>query len=326
MELRTVVTVQDSGTKISHNTRVMFIGSCFASEIGQKCSAGKIPVMINPHGTLFNPVSVSLALRRFAEGYHYTKEDLYSYGSKYISLSHYTAFASEDSDALIKRLNEVNSSGYDFLRNSSFLFVTFGTAWLFSLSENNQPVANCHKLPSGLFSRRQAGVNEIIELWTETLDMLQKINPDLKVVFTISPVRHLNDGAHGNQLSKARLLLAVEELLQHPVVEAYFPAYEIFMDDLRDYRFYSSDLIHPSDTGIEYVWEQFTRTFFTAETLSLWREAEKINRAMQHRLTADNQESRLFAGSMLSKIETIRKSAPYIDMDNETAYFNSLIK
>jgi len=326
MELRTVVTVRDSGKKITHNTSVMFIGSCFAAEMGRKCSAGKIPVMINPHGTLFNPFSVSLALKRFAEGYHYTKEDLYTDGSRYISLNHYTAFASEDCDDLLKHLNEVNTSGYDFLRKSSFLFVTFGTAWLFSLRENNQPVANCHKLPAGLFSRRQADIKEITGLWTTTLDLLQKINPDLKVVFTISPVRHLNDGVHGNQLSKARLLLAVEELLSHPAVAGYFPAYEIFMDDLRDYRFYSSDLVHPSETGIEYVWEQFTDTFFTEETFALWREAEKINRAMHHRLTSGSSESCLFAGRMLSKIEAIKKTAPYIDMDPETAYFNSLIK
>lgn len=326
MELRTAVTVQDSGKKITHNTRVMFIGSCFAAEMGQKCNAGKIPVMINPHGTLFNPVSVSLALRHFAEGYHYTNNDLYTDGSKYMSLSHYTAFTSEDSDELVRRLNDVNTSGYDFLRSASYLFVTFGTAWLFTLREENRPVANCHKLPSGLFSRRQAEVNEIVELWTETLDLIHKTNPEIKVVFTISPVRHLNDGAHGNQLSKARLLLAVEELLHHEAVAGYFPAYEIFMDDLRDYRFYSSDLIHPSETGIEYVWEQFAGTYFAPATLALWHEAEKITRAMHHRLTAGSKESRLFAGNILSKIEAIKKSAPYIDMEHETAYFKSLIK
>jgi hypothetical protein len=324
MELRTQIEIPDFGFRVSHKTPLMFIGSCFASEIGQKCEAGKIPVLINPHGTLFNPFSVSVALERFAEGYKYSTDDLYFFNGVYYSLNHYTLFSSSDPAELVTRLNKVNENAGDFLRRASFLFVTFGTAWLFSLDEGGLPVANCHKLPAKLFNRRQAEVDEIVTRWTHTLDLIHKVNPSIKVCFTVSPVRHLNDGAHGNQLSKARLLLACEALLKHPAVAGYFPAYEIFMDDLRDYRYYASDMLHPSETGINYAWGKFTETFFLKDTLELWTEAEKIHRAMLHRPSSDGAGRKQFAQTMLAKIDSLQKKAPFIDIETEMDYFRSL--
>jgi hypothetical protein len=326
MELRTPVEIPDLGVKISHSDKVMFIGSCFATEIGEKCRKGKIQVMINPHGTLFNPVSVSVALRRFADQYIYSTKDLYLNNGTYYSLSHYTAFKSSDPVDLVDRLNCENELASGFLKRCGLLFITFGTSWLFSLQENGVTVANCHKLPATLFTRRQAGVKEIVDLWIKTLDLLYEVNPDLKVIFSVSPVRHLNDGAHGNQLSKARLLLACEELLRHRSVAGYFPAYEIFMDDLRDYRYYASDMLHPSETGAGYVWEKFTEKFFTSETLSLWTEAEKITRAMGHRSITNDTANKKFAEIMLSKIAAIQKAAPLIDFGSEKTYFLSMLQ
>ena len=218
----------------------------------------------------------------------------------------------------------INETASAFLKKASFLFVTFGTAWLFDLCQSGETVANCHKLPADLFTRRQAEPDEIVKLWSNTLDMIHKENPSLKIYFTVSPVRHLNDGAHGNQLSKARLLLAIDDLMRHPAVAGYFPAYEIFMDDLRDYRFYASDMLHPSETGIQYVWEKFTEAFFTNSTLNLWTEAEKITRATQHRITGEKNGTRQFAETMLNKIELLKNKAPFIDFDAESEYFSSI--
>jgi hypothetical protein len=326
MELRTPVEIPDFGVKISHSDRVMFIGSCFATEIGEKCMSGKIQTMINPHGTLFNPVSISVALRRFSDRYKYSKKDLYFNEGTYYSLNHYTAFKSSDPDDLVDRLNGENELASGFMKGCGLLFVTFGTSWLFILQENGVTVANCHKLPSKLFTRRQAGVKEIVDLWISTLDLLYEVNPDLKVIFSVSPVRHLNDGAHGNQLSKAGLLLACEELLSHRSVAGYFPAYEIFMDDLRDYRYYASDMLHPSETGVGYVWEKFTEKLFTSETLSLWTEAEKITRAMNHRITEGGAGNKRFAEIMLSKISALQKNAPFVNLEAEKKYFLSLFQ
>jgi len=301
MELRTAVLQPSSSLKITYDTPVMFMGSCFANEIGYRMSAGKLPVMTNPHGTLFNPFSVAKALERFADSHLYTEDDIYLHQNRYISLDHHTAFSSYNREFLIDRLNETGRAASEFLRKASFLFVTFGTSYVFSLRESSDIVANCHKLPTALFTRRQAGNTEIAERWQQTLDSLQQINPELKVWFTVSPVRHLNEGAHANQLSKAHLLLAVEEILKHPLSGGYFPAYEIFMDDLRDYRYYASDMVHPSETGVDYTWGKFTSVFMESPTLRLWYEASKITKAMNHRLSGEKSDALAFAETMIKR-------------------------
>lgn len=325
MDLRTPVPLPVSSLKITHTTPVMFMGSCFASEIGYRLSSGKLQVMTNPHGTLFNPFSVAKALDRFCDDYHYSEKDIYLHQNRYLSLDHHTAFSSYNRDVLIERLRETGKAASEFIRKASFLFVTFGTSYLFTLKETGDIVANCHKLPSGLFSRRQAEHAEIAERWRLTLDRLANVNPDLKVWFTVSPVRHLNDGAHANQLSKANLLLAAEELIKHPLAGGYFPAYEIFMDDLRDYRYYGPDMVHPSETAADYTWEKFSSVFMESPTLRFWSEASKITRAMTHRPGGESHDNLAFAATMLGKIEEIGKKAPFIDFSAEISYFKNIV-
>jgi hypothetical protein len=324
MELRTEVPLPVSTGKITYSTPVMFLGSCFANEIGFRLGSGKLEVMTNPHGTLFNPFSVAGALDRFEESHSYTEKDIYLYQNRYMSLDHHTAFSSYERDVLIERLNDVSHLASEFIRKASFLFVTFGTSYIYTLRESGSIVANCHKLPSSLFERRQASSQEIAARWTQTLDRLAEINPGLKIWFTVSPVRHLSDGAHANQVSKAHLLLAVEELLTHPSVAGYFPAYEIFMDDLRDYRYYGSDMVHPSETAIDYVWEKFASVFIDSPTLRLWSEAARITRAMAHRITGGKTEAAPFVSAMLDRIADLREKAPFIDLSAEEQYFIQL--
>ena len=328
MDLLTGVQMPATASEISYDTPVMFLGSCFANEIGFRMAAGKLPVMTNPHGTLFNPFSVAGAVDRFISGYTYTEKDIYLHQNRYMSLDHHTAFSSYERDVLIERLNEVSLSASAFTGRASFLFVTFGTSYIYTLRESGAIVANCHKLPSSLFIRRQASWSEIATRWRETLDRLAEANPSLKVWFTVSPVRHLSDGAHANQLSKAHLLLAAEELLSHPSVEGYFPAYEIFMDELRDYRYYAPDMVHPSETGIDYIWEKFSNMFISAHTMRLWNEAARITRAMAHRLSGGNEgkrETAIFASAMLEKINDLKNRAPFLNFDTEEDYFKKLL-
>jgi hypothetical protein len=321
MELRTEVPLPGSQEKITYGTPVIFIGSCFANEIGYRLASGKIPVMTNPHGTLFNPFSVAAALDRFAGSYVYTEKDVYLHQNRYMSLDHHTAFSSYERDVLIERLNETSRAASDFIRRASFLFVTFGTSYVYTLKESGAIVANCHKLPSSLFTRSQAPYSVIAARWKDTLDRLHDLNPALRIWFTVSPVRHLSDGAHANQLSKAHLLLAVEEMLSHPSVAGYFPAYEIFMDDLRDYRYYSTDMVHPSETAIDYVWEKFASVFIESPVLRLWNEAARITKAMAHRVTGGKRETAPFATAMLERIAELKGKAPFIDLSSEEAYF-----
>lgn len=325
MDLRTEVPLPVSSGKITFSTPVMFMGSCFANEIGYRMSSGKLDVMTNPHGTLFNPFSVAGALDRFAASHRYTEKDVYLYRNRYMSLDHHTAFSSYERDVLTERLNDVSSAASEFIRRASFLFVTFGTSYVYSLRESGAIVANCHKLPSLLFERRLAGSREIAARWRETLDCLVELNPALRVWFTVSPVRHLSDGAHANQISKANLLLAAEELLSHPSVSGYFPAYEIFMDDLRDYRYYAADMVHPSETAIDYIWEKFSSVFLDSPALRLWNEAARITRAVAHRITGDKRETAPFASAMLDRITDLKAKAPFIDLAGEETYFRGLI-
>ncbi|MCI0523614.1 MAG: GSCFA domain-containing protein [Bacteroidales bacterium] len=324
MELRTEVSLPVSTEKITFLTPVMFIGSCFANEIGYRMASGKLDVMTNPHGTLFNPFSVATALDRFINAHTYTDKDIYLHQNRYMSLDHHTAFSSYDRDVLIERLNDVSINASGFLHRASFLFVTFGTSYIFTLRESGAVVANCHKLPSSLFNRRQATYSEITERWKATLDRLAVTNPGLKVWFTVSPVRHLSDGAHANQVSKANLLLAIDELVKHPAVAGYFPVYEIFMDDLRDYRFYASDMVHPSETAIEYIREKFTSVFMESPVIRIWNEAAAITRAMAHRPTGGKEETAPFASVMLGRIAKLKEKAPYIDLTAEEAWFRGL--
>jgi len=325
MELKTAVPLPLSESGITYETPVMFLGSCFANEIGYRMAAGRLKVMTNPHGTLFNPFSVAGAIDRFVSAHVYTADDIYLHQNRYMSLDHHTAFSSYDRDVLTERLNETSRAASSFIREASFLFVTFGTSYIYTLRESGAIVANCHKLPSGLFERRQASWQEIAERWRGTLDRLAELNPTLKIWLTVSPVRHLSDGAHPNQLSKAHLLLAVEDLLSHPSVTGYFPAYEIFMDELRDYRFYGTDMVHPSETAIDYIWEKFTSVFVDSPTLRLWSEAARITRATAHRISGGKRETALFASGMLQRITDLSIRAPYIDLSAEEKYFRGLM-
>lgn len=324
MELRTGVTLPVSEQKITFGTPVMFLGSCFANEIGYKLASGKLDTMVNPHGTLFNPFSVAKALERFAEGYQYTAEDIFHHNNRFMSLDHHTSFSSYDRDVLIERLNEVSRSASEFLRKASFLFITFGTSYLFTLKEDDSIVANCHKLPSLLFDRRQASFTEIADRWRGAIKRVREVNPGIRIWFTVSPVRHLSDGAHGNQISKSHLLLAIEEIIKNEDVQGYFPAYEIFMDDLRDYRYYDSDMVHPSATAIEYTWERFASVFIESPVMRTWNEASRITRAMAHRITGSREEASAFGANMLEKIRELGQKVPGIDFTREESYFKGL--
>jgi hypothetical protein len=285
-----------------------------------------MPVMINPFGTVYNPVSVSNTLRSVTEGKKYTADNIYNSGGRWISFSHYTDFTSEDSDYLLKKINDNIKEAHIFLSGARFLFVTFGTAWIYIWNRTGEVVSNCHKIPSTEFTRRLLSIDEITILWSEQLERLNTAFPGLKVIFTISPVRHWKDGAHGNQISKSVLLLAVEELQKHPLKPGYFPAYELVMDDLRDYRFYDTDMLHLSESAVEYIWEAFTKCFIDDKTFKIYLEVLKITKAFAHRIkSGDSSLTKSFAGNILAKINELKKKYPFLDLETEKVYFEGLM-
>ena len=327
MELRTTFSIEPSPQKITYTDPVMFIGSCFATSIGNQLELGRLPVMINPAGTVFNPVSVCNTLNTITSKKKYDPADLFKYEDTWISFDHYTNFSSSGTEEILDKINTKSAEALKFLTGARFIFITFGTARVFRWSESGKIVSNCHKIPSARFTHELLSPDYIVSLWIDQLDKLKSLFPDLRVVFTISPVRHWKDGAHGNQVSKSVLFVAVEKLLEHPSKPAYFPAYELVMDDLRDYRYYKDDMLHVSDMAVDYIWEAFGSCYFDKTTAGLWNEVAKISKAVSHRLqTEDKNQIRKFAENILSRIDLITEKNPFINLKKEKKYFLGLLK
>ncbi|MEI6047581.1 MAG: GSCFA domain-containing protein [Bacteroidota bacterium] len=327
MDLRTTFRIEPSLAKITYTDPVMFIGSCFASSIGSKMEMGRMPVMINPAGAVFNPVSVCNTIENIISGREFIKDDLHCHEGTYLSFYHYTDFSSEDPVKVLEKINKSSKEALTFLKNAKFLFITLGTARVYRFKKTGLIVSNCHKIPSIQFEPELLTVSEIVALWTKLLGKLFSHFPKLRIVFTVSPVRHWKDGAHGNQISKSILFLAVEELLNHSVKPQYFPAYELLIDDLRDYRYYDNDMLHPSDTAVNYIWDAFSRCYMENKTLNIWNEIVKITKACNHRFNNDSHSKiNVFAERMLKQISEIEGKIAGIDLSIERDYFLALIK
>ncbi|MCX6301469.1 MAG: GSCFA domain-containing protein [Bacteroidia bacterium] len=327
MELRTTFKIDPSAEKITYDDPVMFIGSCFAISIGKQFETGHLPVMINPSGTVYNPVSVINTLDTILDSKEYTDKDLYNDNGTWLSFNHYTDFSSDNKEEILKNINDRSREARESLSKAKFLFITFGTARVYRWKESGKIVSNCHKIQASQFTHELLAVEDIVNMWTRQLDRLKSLYPRLRVVFTISPVRHWKDGPHGNQVSKSTLFLAVEKLLDHPSHPGYFPAYELVMDDLRDYRFYDNDLLHPSETAVEYLWNSFSDCYFDNETIELWKEIDKIARAVSHRIgTGSSEKIKTFAKSILKRIDSVSAKKPSVNLASERKYFLDLIE
>ncbi len=285
MKFRTEVTVRRATFTLNPSRPVVLTGSCFSDNIAARMR-DCLWEAENPLGTLYNPVSISEALmmsiRQDTEAFAST---LFRQNIFYHSHAFDSSYSGRSEEECLDLFSGKSGRLRSLLDNAGALFVTFGSSLVYRLNEapGNPIVGNCHKQPSGMFTRSRLTVNEIVSVWNETLAFLAEKYPGLKIIFTVSPVRHLRDGAEANSRSKAILLLAVEELCGLWENASYFPAYEIMMDDLRDYRFYDSDLVHPSAQGIDYIWERLKEAYLDERGLKLLKEGESIRRAMQHR-------------------------------------------
>jgi len=325
MEFRTKIDISPSKAGINYESPVMLIGSCFANEIGRHFENGKLKSLVNPFGVLYNPLSTGRAIDLIMEGKVFSKDDLFFYDRKYLSFYHDTGFSSEDAGYSLKKINSSLSEARRLLSGAGFLFITFGTARIFKLNENNMPVANCHKIPAARFSRHLLETGDIAEYWDNIIQKLQQFNKDLNIVFTVSPVRHLKDGAHGNQVSKSILITAIDKLISRNSELSYFPSYEIMLDELRDYRFYKKDMIHPSDVAVEYIWDRLRESYFRPGTEQIYQRVLKISEAARHIVLGnDPGELTRFKEAMLTRIQKLKNDYPIIDLTEEEKYFRGL--
>ena len=258
MKLQTVVDIAPSKWKIGYEDKILLLGSCFSDEIGEQMKQRYLHVTCNPFGTLYNPLSIAQALTMTE------MPDLVKHEGLWHAMSHHGSFSRADKEEAEGAIRTSIETMQQALHEASVVIVTFGTAWVYE--KDGAIVGNCHKLPENCFTRRRLTVEEIVAAWKPILAQY----PDKHWLFTVSPIRHIRDGLHENQLSKATLLQAVEKLIANsqvkPATAQYFPSYEIMLDELRDYRFYADDLVHPSSLAVNYIWERFVDTFCTPQT------------------------------------------------------------
>lgn len=329
MLLTTAVEIPTREITITHKSNLLFIGSCFAGNIGAKLSESKFRVQLNPFGILYNPLSIAYTLERIMnrELFHEQSPEIFYHQERWHSYMHHSDFSCREQSDTIDKINSTLLEASDKLNSLDYLIVTYGTAYVYRRKEDNRVVGNCHKLPAKEFTRELLSVDEIIKCTAPIIERMTAERPTAKIVFTVSPIRHLRDGAHDNQRSKATLLLAIEELRRlFPNNTAYFPAYEIMLDELRDYRFYAEDMIHPSPVAIEYIWEKFQTFSFDSSTMATNKEINEIMRALAHRpFDEHSQNYQRFIQETLRKIELLKEREPYIDFEKEITKCNTIL-
>jgi len=321
---RTEVNPVRSEFFISHETLVMFIGSCFTENVGNRMQSLKFCIDINPFGVLFNPVSISQSIERLIKANKYNENDIFWFNDSWHSFMHHSRFSSEEKEKCLSEINRRLEKGHENLRNAKFLILTFGTAWVFVNKENKKIVSNCHKLSAINFERQLLDSSTIVKDFENIFNSLKDFNPNLKIILTVSPVRHLSDTAEGNQLSKSILIVAVQKLCKNGLA-FYFPAYELMLDDLRDYRFYDTDMVHPSQQAIDYIFEKFGNSYFNTETKNINSEVASILTAVNHRLAnIHSNESRTFITRNLEKVAILENKYPFLDFALEKEHFRKL--
>ena len=319
MNFYTPVEIPGSLPQLTHADRLMLFGSCFATHIGMRLTNAKFRCDVNPYGVLYNPLSISAALREIVEGKRYAQDDLFFFRECWHSPMHHGDFSSSSVEETLRIINERIASAHNTVFNADCLLLTFGTAWVYEQKSTGHVVANCHKQPESVFTRRRLSVQEIVSDYTSLFSGLIARNPKLKVILTVSPIRHVRDGMHANQLSKATLLLAIDQLqTSFPGHVFYFPAYELLLDELRDYRFYADDMVHPSPLAVRYVWEKFVQTCLSEDALEIMQESENINKALSHKpFHPESDEYKRFLGQIVLKIDRLNKKYPYLDFKKE---------
>ena len=318
MNFFTRITVPDYPFRIDHSTSVLMMGSCFTDQIGAMLKRYLFPVLVNPFGVTYNPLSVKKELDALLHKKVYLSDDLQRYNDLWFSFDHSTGFSSPEQEEALKKINREFTRGKYFLDDARFLAITWGTAWVYRYRSTGEVVCNCHKIPASQFTRTRLTPEEIVNAYQPLVrELLERIR-DLVLILTVSPVRHWKDGAHGNQLSKATLLLAAEALKElFPERIFYFPSYEIVMDELRDYRFYAEDMLHTNVQATRYIWERFRDSLISESSQTIIGELQPLLGMIGHRpLHPDSESSLKMARQKDQLLETLKEKYPHLSWEN----------
>jgi hypothetical protein len=307
--------------KINYGDKILLIGSCFSEEMGNKMKELKFSVLQNPNGILYDPLSITKSINSYIENINYKDDDLFYKDELWHSWQHHSLFSGIDKEDVLNRINQSQNKAHEFITSASWLIITFGSSFYYQLQQGEE-VANCHKLPSSNFNKKLLSSEENIAATSSIIQKLRSINPAIKIILTVSPVRHIKDGIAENNRSKARLAEAAHTLTEKFEDVFYFPAYEIVIDILRDYRFYKKDLVHPSDAAIGNVFEVFKNSVIEQQDLVILEEIKKLIDAKNHKVFhAATAAYSQFKKVNLIKATSLQSKHPYIDLSEEIKYF-----
>ncbi len=293
------------------NSTWFFAGSCFSENIGRMLGSLSIETLQNPFGIIYNPHSLSTILGRIATEYRYSAHDLYYSNGRFVSLDHHGSFSHSEAIHLADHINQIHGQTFDFISKTDIACITLGTAWVWEMLDPSRIVANCHKIPATEFHHRLLSETEVRQELFKCVEYLKLINPGIKILFTVSPVKHLREGVVNNSISKARLISALSSFLEHIAECSYFPAYEIVNEELRDHRFYAEDLAHPSAWTIRYIFNRFSECCFDARTQNYLNAAIRLARFLEHRPhQTDNAALTSLQQKWVDEIEKLKTDYP----------------
>lgn len=319
MLFRTEIPIPKTDFQIDYHSKLLLLGSCFAENIGNKFQYYKFQTTVNPFGIIFNPVSLEKLIKRVVEKNYFTENDVFFHNDLWHCYEVHSELSNTNKEAFLERLNSIIELTNQQITELSHCIITLGTSWVYGLrqaqSDKYEIVANCHKVPQKEFIKELLSVQQIEESLQNIVSLMQYVNPNIRFVFTVSPVRHIKDGFFENNVSKGNLFSALYKSFdfQLPTFN-YFPSYEIVLDELRDYRFYAEDMLHPNQQAIDYIWEKFAFSFFSTETLKVLKEVETIQKGLSHKAFNPNTEMhQKFLQNLQNKIKTVKRQYPTIN-------------
>ncbi|RYZ41681.1 MAG: GSCFA domain-containing protein [Sphingobacteriales bacterium] len=331
MDFQLPFTIAASGLELTHADGIVLTGSCFTEHIGKQLQAGKFPVTLNPQGIVFNPASMASGLEAIMSQKRYTEDDIFLLNGTWNSWDFHSAFSETTMDAALQAINSSMEAAYKALIEAKVLIVTFGSAYQYLLRAEYtaqnvaQGVANCHKAPGKWFDKVMLSPESLMQQWKLLVEHLKAFNPGLQIIFTVSPVRHYRDGLVENNRSKGRLLELAHSLVERFVYCHYFPAYELLIDILRDYRFYDNDMVHPNAQAVRYIWDKFCETYVSPATRQLLHRIGELNTALQHKERFPGTAASIaFRENMLAKVRQLEQEFPALDMSAEVRHFSSI--
>jgi hypothetical protein len=317
MHFTTKVPLLKSKNPIDYNSKIMSLGSCFAVNMSEKFDYYKFQSTCNPFGIIFNSVSIEKLVDRAVNKLFFTEKDIFFHNDLWHCFEVHSELSNPNKEEFLNHLNTLIDTFYSQIATINHCVITYGTSWVYRNKVSNAIVANCHKVPQTAFSKEILSPEAISISIQNTINLIHKINPDCKIIFTVSPVRHLKDGFVENQVSKAHLITAIYQL-QNRQNTAYFPSYEIMMDELRDYRFYAEDLIHPSAVAINYIWERFAETHLSLESISVMEEIATIQKGLAHRpFNPESESHKKFVENLNKKLNSIQKRHEFIEFHSK---------